>query len=63
MHRNKYRKQTKGGVRGIFSKQRNKTKLQNKLSEVEISNLPDKEFNVMVMREDWINYVRTSTKR
>ena len=43
--------------------------LRGKSNEMEISNLPDKQFKVMVIRifrnsgEKWMNTVRTSTMR
>ena len=43
--------------------------LRGKSNEMEISNLPDKQFKVMVIRifrnsgEEWMNTVRTSTMR
>ena len=59
-----------------MKKQRNMFKMEEqdktsgeKLNEMEISNLPDKEFKVMVMvmltelGEEWMNTGKTSTKR
>ena len=53
------------------TKEKDKT-LKKKTNVIEISNLPDKEFKVMVItitllielrREEWINKVGTSTKK
>ena len=61
----------KSVYRGLCFKQKNKVKPQGgrKLNKIEISNLPDKEFKVMVIKMltglqiRMMNKMKTSTKR
>ena len=52
----------------VWNKSKDKV-LRGKSNEMEISNLPDKQFKVMVIRifrnsgEEWMNTVRTPTMR
>ena len=58
-----------GRQRNIFHMKKQTKTLEEDPSEIEISNLPDKEFKVMVIkmltktREEWMNTVRTVRKR
>ena len=58
-----------GRQRNIFQMKKQAKTLEEDPSEIEISNLPDKEFKVMVIkmltktREEWMNTVRTVRKR
>lgn len=58
-----------GRQRNIFQRKKQDKTSEKDPSEIEISNLPDKEFKVMVIkmltktREEWMNTVRTVRQR